>query len=132
MEELEDASKLYHKFAERYNVDKATKHDELNAKMFAILRHSFEPNFDLKEVVEALNPGYSRLRTFSIGISNDQIGEIVDEYFQGIKEIVFVPSRNDLVNIVSLTDDERAWYLSKLTVVNDANIRQTISEAIWL
>lgn len=31
-----------------------------------------------------------------------------------------------------LTDEERAWYLSKLTVINDMNIRQTVSEAIWL
>lgn len=39
---------------------------------------------------------------------------------------------DESTNLESLTDDERAWYLSKLTVVNDANIRQTISEAIWL
>lgn len=32
----------------------------------------------------------------------------------------------------SLTDEERAWYLSKLAVVNDNNVRQAVSEAIWL
>ena len=32
----------------------------------------------------------------------------------------------------SLSDKERAWYLSKLAVINDNNVRQAISEAIWL
>lgn len=35
-------------------------------------------------------------------------------------------------NLQELSDKDRAWYLSKLTVINDSNVRQTISEAIWL
>lgn len=31
-----------------------------------------------------------------------------------------------------MSDEERAWYLSKLAVVNDLNVRQAVSEAIWL
>lgn len=31
-----------------------------------------------------------------------------------------------------MSDSERAWYLAKLVCVNDNNVRQAISEAIWL
>lgn len=31
-----------------------------------------------------------------------------------------------------LSKEDRAWYLSKLAVINDLNVRQAISEAIWL
>ena len=35
-------------------------------------------------------------------------------------------------DLASLSDKDRAWYLSKLAVLNDENTRQAISEAIWL
>ena len=35
-------------------------------------------------------------------------------------------------DLASLSDKDRAWYLSKLAVLNDENVRQAISEAIWL
>lgn len=31
-----------------------------------------------------------------------------------------------------LSDKDRAWYLSKLAVINDENVRQSVSEAVWL
>ena len=34
--------------------------------------------------------------------------------------------------IKEMTDEERAWYLAKLVVLNDNNVRQAISEAIWV
>ena len=95
-EDLKDSVKLYQKFIGRYNIDKGAKHDELNTKRFALLRHYFEPNYDLKSDVENLNPGYSRLRSFYNEISDEQISEIVEEYFKGIKEYVFVPSKDSM------------------------------------
>ena len=34
--------------------------------------------------------------------------------------------------IKEMSDEERAWYLAKLVVLNDNNVRQAISEAIWV
>ena len=31
-----------------------------------------------------------------------------------------------------MTDEERAWYLAKLVRVNEENVRQTLSEVLWL
>lgn len=103
-EDLMDSVKLFSKFKDRYNIDKGTKHDELDERKFALIRHYFEPNYDLKQVVENLNPGYSRLRTFPNEITNTEIDEIVEEYFKGIKQIVFVSSWNYLQDIVNCLD----------------------------
>ncbi|GAA0179039.1 hypothetical protein SH2C18_19880 [Clostridium sediminicola] len=103
-EDLLDSAKLFQKFTGRYNIDKGAKHDELDSKRFALLRHNFEPNYDLKMDVEDLNPGYSRLRTFKNKISDIEVCEIVEEYFKGIKEIVFVDSKETLLKISSMID----------------------------
>lgn len=99
-DELFDALKLYQKFNERYTIDKGAKHDDLDTKRLALLRHHFEPNYDLKENQQALNPGYSRLRTFKGALSDEDAVEIAEEYFRGIKEIVFVSSEDALQKIV--------------------------------
>ena len=99
-EELSDSVKLYQKFNERYTIDKGAKHDELDTKSLALIRHHFEPNYDLKEEQQALNPGYSRLRTFKDALSDGDAVEIAEEYFRGIKEIVFVSSGDALQKIV--------------------------------
>lgn len=100
-EDLSDSVKLYQKFAGRYNIDKRAKHDELDAKNFALIRHHFEPTFDLKLEQETLNPGYSRLRTYRSAFDDNDAIEIAEEYFKGIKEVVFVSSITSLTKLVS-------------------------------
>lgn len=39
---------------------------------------------------------------------------------------------HDSQRIQEMTDEERAWYLAKLVRVNDHDVRQALSEAIWL
>lgn len=99
-EELSDPLKLYQKFNERYTVDKGAKHDVLDTKSLALIRHHFEPNYDLKAEQQSLNPGYSRLRVFKGDFRNEDAVEIAEEYFKGIKEVVFVSSKEALQKIV--------------------------------
>lgn len=99
-EELSDSLKLFQKFNERYIVDKGAIHDVLDQKRLALIRHHFEPNYDLKKEQESLNPGYSRLRIYKNELSDESAVEIAEEYFKGIKEVVFVPSREALQKIV--------------------------------
>ena len=105
-DDLLDSTKLYQKFIGRYNIDKGAKHDNLDAKRFALLRHNFEPNYDLKIEMEKLNPGYSRLRTYKKLITDNEVNEIVEEYFKGIKELVFVDTRESLLRIVTKLDEQ--------------------------
>lgn len=99
-EELSDTLKLFQKFNERYTVDKGAKHDVFDVKNMALLRHHFEPNYDLKAEQQSLNPGYSRLRIYKNDFLDEDAIEIAEEYFKGIKEIVFVSSREALKKIV--------------------------------
>ena len=103
-EDLEDSAKLFQKFKDRYDVDKGVEHDDMSAKRFALLRHHFEPNYDLKQDLEELNPGYSRLRVIPGELSDACITEIVEEYFKGIKEIVFVDDIEKLKSIILAAD----------------------------
>jgi len=105
-EDLENPSLLFQKLSGRYNINKSTPHDELVAKGFALIRHRFEPNYDLKMIVEDLNPGYSRLRVLREEVSDREVKEIVSEYFKGIKEIVFVCSRTSLIKIVDFVEEQ--------------------------
>lgn len=107
-EDLSDATLLFQKFTGRYNVDKGARHDELTAKRFALMRHHFEPNYDLKMDVEKLNPGYSRLRVLKNQLSLEQINEIVEEYFKGIKEIIFVSTKEEMQNMIIAIDSKFA------------------------
>lgn len=99
-DDLSDFVKLFKKFVGRYNIDKSVKHDELSMKNFVLVRHHFEPTFNLKLEQENLNPGYSRLRILVFGLSDEIAIEIAEEYFKGIKEIVFVPTKANLIKIV--------------------------------
>ena len=40
---------LQQKFMQRYHIDQNIKHDTLDAKRLALIRHHFEPNYDLKQ-----------------------------------------------------------------------------------
>ena len=99
-DELSNPLKLFQKFNERYTVDKGAKHDVLDTRRLALLRHHFEPNYDLKAEQQSLNPGYSRLRIYKNNLSDEDAVEIAEEYFKGIKEIVFVSAREALQKIV--------------------------------
>lgn len=105
-EDLKDPSLLFQKLSGRYNINKSTPHDELETKKFALIRHHFEPNYDLKMIVEDLNPGYSRLRVLREEVSDEDANEIVSEYFLGIKEIVFVCSRISLIKIMNSVEEQ--------------------------
>lgn len=107
-EDLEDASMLIQKLTARYKISKGTLHDELSAKRFALIRHHFEPNFDLNRNTEEMNPGYSRLRIIRHEISDEEVYEIVQEYFRGIKEIVFVCSDSSFVKLVDYVEEKLA------------------------
>ena len=52
----------------------------------------------------------------------EEIGSIKDRMESG----------QDAQRIQEMTDEERAWYLAKLVRVNDHNVRQALSEAIWV
>mgnify|MGYP001056565763 CR=1 FL=1 len=57
---------------------------------------------------QILNPGYSRLRVFNSGFCPEDAVEIAEEYFRGIKEIVFVATKEEALSIVDELNDRFA------------------------
>lgn len=105
-EDLEDPVKLKDKFLERYKQAYVKNFDTFDHRMFAAIRHYFEPNYNYKEEVKQLNPGYSRLRTFASGASEQDIFKLSSEYFDGIKEVVLVPDAENLRKIAETIETE--------------------------
>ncbi len=129
-EDLESSTLLYKKIMERYNINKSTSHDELSKKNFALIRHLFEPNYDLKEIEDDLNPGYSRLRAKCESLSEEEITNIVEEYFLGIKEIIFVCSQEDVVRLSNEVEKqlkERNLRAEKGSILVGTRIRDNVT-----
>lgn len=115
-EELEDPKKLLDKLNQRFYQGDKIQHDFMNDKLYAQIRHYFEPDYDLKQVIEILNPGYSRLRIVPDSLPDDDINSIVEEYFLGIKQILFVADSSNYEKIIDLIEDrykEKNLYFDK-------------------
>lgn len=104
-EELENPVALQKKIQIRYDAQKSTAHDNLTGKMVAQIRHSLEPDFDISQV-EEMHPGYSRLRIYKSGFNETICAKIVKEYFEGIKEYVFITSGEDMKLIMMTMKNE--------------------------
>ena len=100
-EDLENKDRLVLKLNERYKLDKVLRHDILTPKLTALIRNEFEPGYNLQEEEELLNPGYSRLRIIPDELSDEKVKEIINEYFNGIKEIIFTAKRSNLISLVT-------------------------------
>ena len=79
--------------------------------------------------------------------SKEEILKLFEEKERSLKEVLWktqsrleelgsikdrMENGQDAQRIQEMTDEERAWYLAKLVRVNDHNVRQALSEAIWL
>lgn len=114
-EDLEDAGRLQKKLQDRYEIDRKIHHDPLTRSVYDLVRHYFEPTYDLKSEIEDFRPGYSRLYAFVNDLSDEKIAQIIQEYFKGIKEILFVNSHDDLDRVALQLQAEFA--LRNLTII---------------
>lgn len=119
-EDLQDKTALLNKLNARFAIADTIKHDLLDEKLYARIRHYFEPTYDLKQDLPILNPGYSRVRIIPDDLSDDQADAIVDEYFTGIKELVFTGSKQVLISLVDRIEtgySDRNIHSEKGTIV---------------
>lgn len=86
-------------------------------------------------------------RILSGKCSQEEMTELIEKREKILKELIWKTeakleeievlkknmknSRNGR-KIEDMTDEERAWHLAKLVRVNENNVKQAISEAIWL
>ncbi|MCR4648280.1 MAG: MerR family transcriptional regulator [Lachnospiraceae bacterium] len=122
------------------SVDENTGYRYYSADQFRLLEALIEyqdMGFSLDEISKILSGKCSK----------EQISDMFDEkehllqekiwMLEARKEELSVMKRNLNSNpegdrLMEMTDDERAWYLAKLAVINEAGVRQTLSEVVWL
>ncbi|MCR5727966.1 MAG: MerR family transcriptional regulator [Lachnospiraceae bacterium] len=96
-----------------------------------------EMGFSLSEISKLLSGECSR----------DDMVELFDEKEARLKELIWKTEakidevrelKNKMTNgeeaekLKEMSDDERAWYLAKLIKVSENNVRQLLSDVLWL
>ena len=102
-EDLDTAEKLLEKIQAAYDTVKNCLHSLLTNDLITQIRQDWEPHYSaVKDSVgDTLTKHYSKLSVFTQVVDADTIQQIVNEYFNGTKEIVFVSeakSFNDILD----------------------------------
>ena len=131
---------------EKKNIIKPVQIDEETG-----YRYYSPDQFQLLEALQALQDMGFSLNEIALILSGDCTKEELSALFeekkgllqeliwkteQKIKELEVVKKSYEEAagtdKMKNMTEDERARYLAKLTVLNEENIRQTLSEVLWL
>ena len=99
-EDIENGEKLNAKIQGVFNLNKFITHFEFTYDLMFRIRRSLEPALKQAHTSVEVHP-YSKLRVFPDEVSSDIAKLIVEEYFDGIKQIVFVSSKKDFDLIIS-------------------------------
>lgn len=88
-EDIEDGKKLNEKIQHLLTLNKFIPHADFSYDLMVRIRKQLEPDFKLS-VIDNKNKPYSKLSIFPNGINENLIHAIIDDYFDGVKQIVFV------------------------------------------
>lgn len=100
MEDLEDRDLLNNKIMNVFQLNSMIPHSDFSSDLMFQIRRSLEP--DIKEVVEEgkVLP-YSKLHVIPDSFSETESDDLINDYFCGVKIIVFVGDRLSYENIIS-------------------------------
>lgn len=105
-EDLEDARLLREKITSAIFSYSYIPHDDLTKTLIAELRHDWEPTDteDDPSTEDAVIRPYSELSYYSDSLSSNEITRIVDDYFAGVKQIVFFKSKRSFGSLLVSLD----------------------------
>ena len=109
-EDIEDQSKLMNKInlALNQTSNNVYTYDMFDQQLLYKVRGIFEPEFRKLESVKSSL--YSELRVISTTISDEEMNHIVDQYFNGVKQILFVKGKKDYLNCINLIESKFKEY----------------------
>ena len=103
-EDIENGEILNKKIQQVYSANSVIPHSDFSYELMLRIRRNLEPGLkDLTEERRVLP--YSLLKVFPIGISKAEIEQLINEYFAGVKNIIFVGKPKDYENIISSLND---------------------------
>ena len=93
--------------------------------------------FSLNEISKLLSGKCSRDEMVELfEMKEEKLKEIIWKTESKIKELNELKAKmtegKEADKIKEMTDDERAWYLAKLIKVSEENVRQLLSDVLWL
>lgn len=93
-EDMEDQDLLYGKIRSAFQCYEYIPHDNLSGTLISMLRSDWESEYNesVLSPTDEVKP-YSLLSSFTRSLSLDETSYIVNSYFQGVKQVVFVNSK---------------------------------------
>ena len=93
--------------------------------------------FSLNEISKLLSGKCSRDEMVELFVMKEErLKEIIWKTESKIKELnelkVKMTEEKESDKLKEMTDEERAWYLAKLIKVGEENVRQLLSDVLWL
>lgn len=127
-EDINDKNSFTKKIIRLFQNSPKTHSDKLNSDNTKKIRSLFENDFEDKKFVT----NYSHLSCFPNTITTIKIKELIDEYFSGVKQTIFVASSDNLIAVVNSLKD--TFDLRKISVVGNklnfnANTQNSFSVA---
>lgn len=98
-EDIEDEKRLNEKILHLFSQNKYIPHTDFSYDLMIRIRKHLEPEFKVKEE-DTIDKSYSKLSIFTIDVSQDAYENVINEYFQGIKQIVFVSKQADFTTFL--------------------------------
>lgn len=108
-EDIEDGKKLNEKIQHLFTLNKFIPHTDFSYDLMVRIRKQLEPEFKLG-VVDNRNKPYSKLSIFPNSINKKIVQTVIDDYFGGVKQIVFVCEQTDFVSFLKLLNDSLKWH----------------------
>lgn len=108
-EDIEDGKKLNEKIQHLFTLNKFIPHTDFSYDLMVRIRKQLEPEFKLG-VVDDRNKPYSKLSIFPNSINKKIVQTVIDDYFGGVKQIVFVCEQTDFVSFLKLLNDSLKWH----------------------
>ena len=106
-EDIKDTITLEQKILNAYEIMKSKiPHQELTHEMYVKIRESLETDYSPKLKQQDPNPGYSKLRVFANSADDSEVEKIVNEYFNGIKQYVFVNHKENTEKLIQALNKE--------------------------
>lgn len=104
-EDLENKELLNNKINNLFQINSAIPHSDFSYDLMLRIRRSLEPDFKESISENKILP-YSRLEIYPDAFTSDAINDIVDNYFSGVKSIVFVGETFMYENMLKTLNNE--------------------------
>lgn len=97
-EDLENQESLIKKIQSAYDSSKNVPHADFSSELLFKLRHDWEPDFaQCVQSTDIITKPYSILSVYPVDLQKTDIDQILTDYFNGIKRIIFIGSGSDYI-----------------------------------